>query len=257
MTKLQTELDSLDSVDESVRSFYVEKEGKFVLDVEIPDVAGLKSALEKERLAVKTEKLARKHDLEKYTGIDPDKYAELVAAHDEAERVKAEKSGDISKIVEAQTKKAIDASNQKLADAMAAADSANKRAQAYEGRVLDDAIRAAAASAGLHPSAVDDALFRARTMFSLDENGMAVQRDADGNVVKGADGVTPYNPGEWLDSMREKAPHWFPAVSTGTGSGQRVNGVVPSGQTKKDWSTKQKSEYIEKHGRKAYETLPY
>lgn len=46
-------LDKLDDAPEAQRSLYVEKDGKFVLDVDggFEDVAGLKSALEKERQA--------------------------------------------------------------------------------------------------------------------------------------------------------------------------------------------------------------
>ena len=46
--------DSLDSIPESLRSEYVEKDGKFQANIEgLPDITGLKSALEKERVANK------------------------------------------------------------------------------------------------------------------------------------------------------------------------------------------------------------
>jgi hypothetical protein len=93
-------------------------------------------------------------------------------------------------------------------------------------------------------------------MFTLDENGNAVQRDADGNVVIGKDGKTPFSPSEWLESMRESAPHWFPAGASGSGSNNGSKGGG-AGKPKSQWTPREKAEYIEKHGRQAYEALPY
>ena len=65
--------------------------------------------------------------------------------------------------------------------------------------------------------AVEDALFRARTLFTLDGDGNAVQVK-DGQVVIGKDSKTPYSPAEWLEGMKESAPHWFPAGGSGGGA---------------------------------------
>ena len=47
---LKAILETLDEVPEALRAFYVERDGKFVLDADgVEDVTGLKSALEKER----------------------------------------------------------------------------------------------------------------------------------------------------------------------------------------------------------------
>ena len=49
---LKLTLDSLDGVDEAIKSLYVEQDGKFKLAVDgLEDTSGLKSALEKERKA--------------------------------------------------------------------------------------------------------------------------------------------------------------------------------------------------------------
>lgn len=76
-------VDSLESLDEGVRGFYTEQDGKFRLDVDgVEDVTGLKSALEKERSA--------RRDLEKkmkaaLSDDDLEEYARLKA---EAEKSK-------------------------------------------------------------------------------------------------------------------------------------------------------------------------
>lgn len=74
--------DKLDAIPEPLRAAYVEREGKFYLDAEIEDNAGLKSALEKERTGRRTaEARAKAADDEK---------AALKAEKDAAE---LEKSG--------------------------------------------------------------------------------------------------------------------------------------------------------------------
>lgn len=95
-------------------------------------------------------------------------------------------------------------------------------------------------------------------MFALDESGQAVQRDAEGNLVIGKDGKTPYSPAEWLESMRETAPHWFPAGASGSGSGggAKGGGAGPA-KVRSQMTTRERSDFIERYGREKYEALPY
>lgn len=254
MAKLKAALDSLDGLDDGIKGFYIEQDGKFVLDAEGVDNSGLKSALEKERKAARDAEAKRRELETRFSGIDPDTYAELVKAHDEVEANK----GTLEERVQKRVEKAIAEANKKLADALTTADTERKKANAYQGRVLDDAIRAAASKAGLHPHAIDDALFRGRAMFTLDDNGNAVQLDSDGQTVTGKDGKTPFTPVEWLESMHETAPHWFPAGASGSGSGSdKKGGVFITGKPRGEWTPKEKSEYITKHGRESYEALPF
>jgi hypothetical protein len=90
---------------------------------------------------------------------------------------------------------------------------------------IDGAVREAAAKAALVPAAIDDALGRGRRVFTLDENGRPVARDAESAVVPGKDGERPMTPAEWLESMREAAPHWWPPSSGAgaPGAGARGN----------------------------------
>jgi hypothetical protein len=83
--------------------------------------------------------------------------------------------------------------------------------------VVDDRIRDAAAKAGLIASATEDALHRGRQVFALDREGRAVARDGEGAAILGADGKSPLSPAEWLEGMRETAPHWWPP-SSGAGA---------------------------------------
>lgn len=87
--------------------------------------------------------------------------------------------------------------------------------------VIDARIRDAATRLGLRPTAIEDAIIRARSAFALDEKGNPVARDADGVIQMGKNGRDPLSPEEWLEAMKEKTPHWWPdsAGSGATGGG--------------------------------------
>ena len=72
----------------------------------------------------------------------------------------------------------------------------------FTGRVLSDAVRAAGLDAGIHKSAVADAIFRAQGAFVVDENGeLAARENALDKQGK------PLTLKAWFDDMRDSAPH--------------------------------------------------
>ena len=230
---LQLVVDSLDSVPEALRDQYVEANGKFRLNVDgYEDPAGLKSALQKEREAAKAfEKQVKSWAA---LGKSPEEIQELLAKQQELEDKELVDKKEFDKLFEKRIERLKSDYDKKLADATAAAEQAEKRAQAFQGRVLDDSIRAAAAKAGIHQHAIDDALLRARSIFALGEDGQAVQLGEDGRPVLGKDGKSPFTPLEWLEGMKEKAPHWFPATASGGGAGEggHRSGAAPADLSK-------------------------
>lgn len=203
-----------------VQTLYVEKDGKFVLDLPegVEEVKGLKSALEKERTAAKEAARQLKELQEQWGDLDPARIKNLMEKLGSDEEAQLIKSGKLDEVVERRMKKAAEAHKKELEKAQKAVEAAQATAKKYAQQVLDNHIRAAATKAGVHQHAVDDALFRARSMFSLDEEGNAVQLDSDGKVVLGKDNKSPFSPGEWMETMKESAPHWFPAGSSGSGA---------------------------------------
>src|SRR3989304_1192585 len=80
---LKLEVDSVDGFDEPTKKLYVQKDGKFKLDLadELPDISGLKTALTTERKARgDAEKIVREvqSNLERFKDVDPDKYRDLL-----------------------------------------------------------------------------------------------------------------------------------------------------------------------------------
>lgn len=210
--------DSLDAVPEAQRSLYVERDGKFHLDVTgLEDTKGLKSALESERRAAREAEQARKMLEKQYEGIDPAKVKEIMSRFDNDEELKLIAAGKISDVVEKRMERQRAELERQVEAEKANTEAANKRADIYVQSVLDNAIRAHAGE--LHKFAVDDALLLGRQIFKLDDQGNAVQFGSDGRPVIGKDGKTPFGPAEWLEGMKKTKPHWFPASNSGGGGG--------------------------------------
>jgi|JI8StandDraft_1071087.scaffolds.fasta_scaffold156338_1 hypothetical protein len=179
-----------------------------------------------------------KDALQKFDGIDPDAVRNILKRFTDDDEAKLIANGKIDEVLTKRTERMKADYDKQLAAAQGAAEAASKRAQAFQGRVLDDSIRAAAAKAGIHQHAIDDALFRGRAMFSLDEQGAAVAMGDDGRPVLGKDGKSPFSPLEWLEGMKEKAPHWFPATASGSGaSGSGGAGVGGKTMTRSHFET--------------------
>jgi hypothetical protein len=125
------------------------------------------------------------------------------------ERITRRAKADLQKQLEARDK-VIEESQQK----------AKTLEQKLQRQVVTEQVRQAAAKAELFHGAVEDALLHASNVFSLDENGNLIARNADGELETGKDGKT-LTIGEWLESMRESRPHWWPAQS---GMGTKAGG---------------------------------
>lgn len=185
------------------------------------EVTGLKS--KNAELIGDSKKL--KEQLARFEGIDPDVVRTIMKRFADDEEAGLIKAGKFDEVLEKRTSKMREDFQKQLDAAKGDATKARQLAKAFQGRVLDDAVRAAATKAGLHAHAIEDALFRARSMFSLDENGQAVQLGDDGKPVLGKDGKSAFGPSEWLEGMKEKAPHWFPASASGGGAGGSGKGA--------------------------------
>lgn len=87
------ETDDIESLDEPLRDFYVEADnGRYRLDVaDLPDVSGLKSALQKERETAKTLKQQLKEFSSQWEGYDREEIDQLLAKRAELENVDSSK----------------------------------------------------------------------------------------------------------------------------------------------------------------------
>jgi hypothetical protein len=215
-------VDSLDAIPEAARGAYVEKDGKFVLDFEVPDVTGLKRALESERGLNKAakDKVAAWEKL----GKSPEEIDEMLAA----ERTKAEqaliKAGKFDEILA-----------KKLGDAKLerdeAVNTATKREQSALGVAKNAVVRTELATALTKAKASAEGLTALpkligdRVKIEFDENGNASSSilDAEGKPMVGSlpNGLANY------DDLVKEAIKTYPSLFEGAGSG---SGTDPKGQ---------------------------
>ncbi len=223
---LKVKVATLDGLDEPIRALYIKAPSGdgYILDADgVEDVTGLKNTLDRQKDELKEFKGL----VSKYKELgDPEIIKTIMARMENDEDTRLIAEGKVDQVIEKRTAKQREALERKVKEAEDKAKAESDRATKYEQRVLDDQLRAAAMNAGLHPSAVEDVLFRGRAIFKLSEEGEAFQPGDDGKPILGKDGKTNFNPTEWLGGMKEKAPHWFPANGTGGGAGGSGNAAT-------------------------------
>jgi len=205
-------VDSIDGLGDSVKGLYKEVDGKFHLDVTgLPDVTGLKSALDKERIGHRAASKLAKDLQTKWVGVDRDVVRVMLDQADTDAESKLIAEGKVSEVIEARLAKHQQATQTQLDEKDTTINGLTKKA-------LENIFRTVAGTEGVHTSAIDDILLRGSSVFQLDANGNAVQLGDDGHPILGADGKSSFSPAEWLKGMRESSPHWFPANDSGGGS---------------------------------------
>lgn len=171
--------------------------------------------------AKNTELLGSVHTLKDKTkafdGLDLESLKALQARLDQDEDVKLLAEGKTMQVIEKHTERMRAQHVAELAAKDELIQKEAQRADSYKGHVLDSQLLAV--TSGLHKSAVEDALLLGRNMFQLDAQGKAVKIGANGVVELGKDGATPFSPAEWIEQAKETKPHWFPATTSGSGSG--------------------------------------
>ena len=213
-------------------------------------VAGLKNKngeLLGSQKQLKADLATMQEQLKRFDGIDPEAVHNILKRFSDDEEAKLIAEGKIDEVLNRRTERMQGAHQKQVKDLQAQLEAANKRADQFTGRVLSDAVRAAGLDAGIHKSAVADAIFRAQGAFVVDENG---ERAARQNALH-----TPANPlphTAWFDDRRHRAPHWFPAPQGGglgadSGTGTKKRGGMTAQEIKA---------YIDRHGMQAYLKLP-
>lgn len=167
-----------------------------------------------------------KEKLGTYGDLDPAKAREALAKQQEMADKKLIDEGKLDELVLQRTERMKEDYEKKYQELANQAEQAKSFANKFKGRVLSDEIRAAATQLGVIPTAIDDAIYRSRELFTVDDEGRVTPTESAGLDAKG----NPLTTKAWLESMREKAPHWFPVPQ---GSGAQGNN---NGKAIKKWS---------------------
>lgn len=216
-------VDSLDQIKEEHRALYVEENGKFRLDLEgYEDPKGLKSALQSERDAAKTAQRELQRLQKQFEGIDPEIVKKVFAQLDQDEEAKLIAEGKVKEVIQKRTEKMREEHARLLNAETTRANNAEAYANKFKQSVVQGQIVQAAIELEALPEATADIAFLAQSKFVLDEDGKAVAVDESGEVVIGKDGKTPLSPKEWVESLREQKPYFWPKAN-GSGAPGSTN----------------------------------
>ncbi|UXO93736.1 minor structural protein [Pseudanabaena phage Pan1] len=171
---------------------------------------------EKKSLQQKLEEMSKT-----WEGLDPQAVRTIMSRLENDEEAKLLAEGKTDVVIERRTER-LKADHQKQLEKLQQALSGrDQELETTRGQVkklmVEGNLRQAAAELGLIPSAVEDALSRAMSIFRVSDDGKLIAEE-NGATVYGKDGKNPLTPAEWLETMKERAPHWFPAPS-GAGAG--------------------------------------
>jgi hypothetical protein len=229
---LKAVLKNLDGVDDATKKLYVERDGKFILDVEsvdgfaLEDVGGIKSALSKERDNVR-EAMRKVEAFKDSSGqfIDPVKARDALA--------KVEKLGDMKP--DEKMKEQLEAREKQLLEKFDAERKALVDGNADLTKQIHSLLIDSAAVAALAKKKAPVALLLphvcAMTRVVKDEQGRFVRRvvDKDGRerISMKAGSTSPMDVDELVEEM-EKMDEFAPAFP---GSGASGTGARPSNGT--------------------------
>lgn len=234
---LKAIVDTLDEVDAKYHDLYVEKDGKFHLQVEgiehTPVVKNLKDEAAKSRIKARTAEDA----LTKFTGLGGTA-EEIQAKLDRIEELEAANGGKIDEVkinelVEVRIKT-------KLAPVQRELDQAKTQLLEKDGVIagykdrdvrlsIADSIRVAGKKSGLLDAAIDDAILLGERVFSVDEGGSITAKEGVG--------VTPgIDPAVWLTEMQPKRPHWWGPSQGGGAMGGKGGNVGSNPWSHDNWN---------------------
>ena len=204
-------VDDVNTVDEAYRGLYEKNDdGKYSLQVE--------SAVHKDKLdEFRNKNIELMKSAEKFKGVDPVKYTELLDLQRKVDESKLVGSDKVDEAV-AQRVKTLEADYKvKIDDLTGKYTSAQN---ALEKTMLSSELHTKAIKAGAYESALDDIESRARQVYKLVE-GQIVPLDSAGQVLYGRNGSDPMPMAEWLKGLAALAPHLFKGSE---GGGSRNNG---------------------------------
>lgn len=252
---LKAVVESLDVVPEGAREFYTEgQDGKFYLDAEevdaLPTVSGLRK--KKDELLSNLNKLK-----EQFKDVDPEKYRELMAKVEEAERKAAEESGNwegLKKQLLSKHEQEVQKKDQRI----------NQLTSALEQHLIDAKATQAIADAGGSPTLLLPHLRSRLRLVEQDGSFAAVVVDEKGNPRVGDAQGAPMSIKQLVDEMRqdEHLGMGFKASST-SGSGAEPGATGAGGGSgakvakRSDFrSPAEKAAFISENGMDKYLDLP-
>ena len=218
--KYKIDANAFESLAENHKGLYEQvSDGSYILQVE--------GVVEKGKLdEFRNKNIDLMKDIEKFKDVDPDKYNQMIAEHRKIQEKEWIDKGEVEKLVESRVSTMKKDYDEKLTKATG---DLNVMSRQLEILTIDNIVRDQATKLGVAPTAVDDVLLRAKTVYSL-KDGKPVPTNSDGEVIYGKDGATPMVIGEWVGTLKESAPHLFYSSNGSGASGNRGVGGNSAGR---------------------------
>lgn len=166
------------------------------------------------------EKKALDAKMKLFEGYDPKIVKEATEFYTKNKDAEFLKDGTVDELIEKKVSQLTSDFETQLTELNTNLTTAQKHGQTYqqlfEGKTIDDGVRAEAIKAGMLPTAVEDAVLRGRSIFSLDANKQIEARDSEGKLAVTEDKkvLTTKN---WIEGLKETSPHYWPN-SAGAGA---------------------------------------
>lgn len=228
-------VENLDDVDAAFHAEYIQRDGKFYLDVtgvkSAEEFTTVHNALAKERNEHKTTKTA----LKAYGGVSAEEVTANMARLQELELTGGKvDDATVSKLVETRLQQKVAPLERQVGELTEVNKNLVSERDSLQGQItrttMVEGIRAIAKKVGLRDTAIEDAVMLGSMHLEVTENGVVTKSDISG--------VTPgLSPETWLVDMRTKRPHWFEeSFGGGSGGGGKGGSFMNNPWLKAHWN---------------------
>lgn len=204
-------VDTTEGLDPAIATLYEKTEdGKFRLNVE--------GAVPREKLdEFRNKNIELMKTVDNFKGVDVAKYQQLLGIEKKLTDKELVEAGKVDEVVQSRIK-TMQTEHGTIVEGLTGQLSLANRQ--LEGLLIDSSVRVKALEFGVMPTAVDDVMLRAKTIFKI-VDGVAVPQQ-DGKTVYGKDGINPMGVDEWISNLSKTAPHLFGSTQGGGAPGTRT-----------------------------------
>ena len=202
---LKHKIEKLEDVAEPLRTLYEAGTGGFFLQVEGMVPKAQLDEFRNNNIALMQE---RDNLITKFKDVDVVKYREMLAS-----------AGKTPKEIDDAVAARVAALNEEHAATVA---ELNQKLAATSTQLqtvlVDGTLKSEAAKSGVLATALDDIVYRGRTVFHT-ENGQLIAKNERGEKLYDKDGTSPLSVGSWLKDLKKNAPHLFEGMRGGGANG--------------------------------------
>jgi len=206
--------DTLDSVPESLHSFYEKQDDGYKLNVKnaVPSAKLDEFRTNNRKLNAELEDLRKQMSY-----VDMDEYNRLKEQYSKEKAKGSIPETDVEQTLSKRTAEMKAEYEKKLAEIT---ENYTKTNQKLSTVLIDNQVQSSAAKHNVKQSAFEDVLLRAKNTFTL-QDGVAVAKDSKGEIIYNSEGE-PLTIDQWISKLSKSATHLF-EESTGAGArGQKT-----------------------------------